>query len=334
LAPALSRLSCGELPICIVPCHAEPMRLRPGVTVLVRDAGHLQVGLARPLAFDGLSPREETFLASLEGRVAGLSVTECEEFPRIVEALRENGLLTEDPPYPSLPDATVRLRVVDAITSTIAIGLARAGVGALSIVDPRPTSPRGPFGPSAAGLSLASALARSLRETSPTIRIAGPFERASLEILRGHGALDLAVPRDLTARDIPHLRIVTDEEGIDVGPLVVPGRTPCETCLGIAQAETDPWWPRIALQLGDAGRDAGVRPPEAATLLASGIAVREIVTALRGVPLRTRRWRVPFDGNTIEAVSLHPHPDCWCGAASPIGDTETAAVAAFPSSRG
>ncbi len=297
----------------------------------MREAGHVQVGLARPLVLLGLSPREEAFLASLEGRGSSISAAECRDYARVVDSLKAHGLLTQERREPALARALVRVRRVDAITSAVATALARANVGAISIVDARPAHPMGPFGPAAAGLSLAAALARSLKEIAPTLRIAGPSERASLEILRGHGALDLTIPRELSALDVPHLGIVTDEDGIDVGPLVAPGATPCEICLGIARTEIDPWWPRLALQLGGAGRDAGLRIPEAAALLAAGIAVSETVGALSGTQPTMLRVRVPFDGGAIKVVRLRPHPDCGCGAAGSVGDPEAARAAAFSS---
>jgi hypothetical protein len=276
--------------------------------------------------FEGLSAREEAFLASLEGRTADVSSNERQEFAHVIESLSDHCLLDEGVPSALLSHALVRIRAVDRITSTIAFSLAREGVGAFSIVDPRPAFPSGPFGPNAAGLTRASALAKALREASSDFRIANPVEPASLEILRGHGAIDLVLPREFVARDTSYLGIVTDEKGIDIGPLVVPGKTACETCVGMSRTERDPWWPRLALQLGGAGRYAGMHLPESAVLFAAGIAVREVIAVLSGRHPTSYQWRVPIGGETIEVKPIWPHPDCHCGANGPVGDVETAAT--------
>ncbi len=286
----------------------------------------MQVGLHRPLAFSDLSANEGAFLASLEGRTVALSRAEREDHGQIIDALDRHGLLKTARPRIEYGDSLVRVHGVDAITCGLAIGLALAGVPALSICDRRPPRLASPANRMLPGLSNAAALTRFIRDTEPLIRIARPDELASLEVLRAHGASDIGVSRGLTSRDIPHLDIVTDEDGVNVGPLIVPGLTPCETCLGIAHTERDPWWPRLALQLGDPRRDAGVRVPPEAALLAAGIALREVLALLRGAEPSSRRWRIPFEGMTIESEYCATHPACGCGAADPANPPEIVPV--------
>ncbi|MCJ7827485.1 MAG: hypothetical protein MUP36_04535 [Demequinaceae bacterium] len=291
------------------------MRLKPGVPILIRETGHVQVGLARPLILKGLSGEEGHFLASLEGRRVGLSRTELEGFGAVVEALDRHGVLMPSRPHSARSASLVRIHGVDPITGWLAVGLALAGVSALSILDPRPAS-LGAVGPGFPGQGDVASLVRIVRDAEPTIRIARTEEGASLEVLRAHGASDIALTRDLTARDIPHLDIVTDEEGVTVGPLIVPGRTPCETCLGILRTEQDPWWPRLALQLGDPRRDAGLEVPPVAALLAAAVALHEALTLFDGAKPSARRWRIPFQGVAISEEPCIAHPACGCGARS------------------
>jgi len=287
------------------------MRLKPGAPVLVREPGHVQVGLSRPLAFTDLAAEDRAFLAALEGRRVSISSAERGRHARLIDDLGRHGLLEPARSAPTLP-GLVRIRGVDPVTTWLAIGLALAGVSALSIVDPARSIPaRIPGSP---GVGDARSLLRILKDASPSLRLASADEESRIEILRGHGASDLVLARTLTARDVPHLDVVTDEEGVDVGPLVVPGRTACETCLGIERAERDPWWPRLALQLGDPRRDAGLLVPAHAALVAAGVALREVLASLDGREPASVRWRIPYDSCLPEPTACQPHPACGCGA--------------------
>lgn len=290
------------------------MRLRPGVPVLLRERDHVQVGLTDPLSLRGLSTEEREFLASLEGRRAAFSRSERERHGRLIDALDRHGLLEPARPPSGFP-GVVRIHGVDPVTTWLAVGLVLAGVSELSIVDPRrpETSDRIPGFP---GVGDDDALLRLLRDAGPSLRMAAPEEKARLEVLRAHGASDLVLTRTLTSLDVPHLDIVTDERAISVGPLIVPGRTPCETCLGIGRTERDSWWPRLALQLGDPRRDAGLVVPVPEALAAAGIAIREIIGFFAGEQPSSTLWRIPFGAHVPESRVCLPHPDCGCGAGS------------------
>lgn len=290
------------------------MRLQPGVCVLVRDLGHVQVGLARPLVFEGLSGRQSSFLASLEGRGVGASRAEREEFAPLLAALRDRRLLVKAP-GPGLDDAVIRLRTIDSVSFIVGAALGAAGAGALSLIDRRPAPSAPPFAPAAAGGTRAGALARAVHGAHPGIRMAGVEERATLEVIRSHGAHDPVLFRGLLASDVPHLGILSDDGGLDVGPLVIPGVTACVTCDGVSRTESDPLWPRLALQLGGAGRWAGfVAPPDVA-YLAAALAIREAVAFLTGAAPSHCRWRIPLDGGRVLAVRVPPRTECGCGAA-------------------
>lgn len=288
------------------------MRLKPGVPVLLREPGHVQVGLVDPMIVTNASREEQVFLASLEGRRVALSQMEWDRYRRLIDALDRCGLL-EPAQSPTTYSGIIRIHGVDPLTSWLAIGLALAGIGELSVVDPRLATPFDRIS-GFPGIGDDAALLKVLRDADPSLRVVTPDEDARLEVLRSHGASDLALARILTSRDIPHLEIVTDEAGITVGPLIVPGTTPCETCLGIERAESDPWWPRLALQLGDPRRNAGLIVPTPAALLAAGLALRDILAFLDGVEPSSIQWRVPFDTLVPESRTRLPHPDCGCGA--------------------
>ncbi len=70
--------------------------------------------------------------------------------------------------------------------------------------------------------------------------------------------------------DVTHLPVALERGRISVGPVVVPGETPCLACLGQHERDDDPAWPRMHAQL--IGRSAGpvsaARMAEAATVVA------------------------------------------------------------------
>lgn len=75
----------------------------------------------------------------------------------------------------------------------------------------------------------------------------------------------------LLASDQPHLPIAFDAGGATIGPLVIPGKTPCLSCRDSHERERDAAWPRLMSQLidHDPGEIAISRIVEAATLAAA-----------------------------------------------------------------
>ncbi|QUY61998.1 hypothetical protein [Gulosibacter molinativorax] len=55
----------------------------------------------------------------------------------------------------------------------------------------------------------------------------------------------------LLAADVPHLALIRDIDGLQVGPLVVPGQTPCLRCDDLCRLAEHPEWPAVATQLVD-----------------------------------------------------------------------------------
>lgn len=110
--------------------------------------------------------------------------------------------------------------------------------------------------------------------------------------------------------DVPHLPIVFTAAGADVGPVVLPGRTACVSCLAAHERDLDPAWPVIATQL--LTRRAP-RVPLAIAAEAAALAARLLderpepgADASRSRSVRLgersrRRWR-----------SHRPHAECLC----------------------
>ncbi len=307
------------------------MRLRPGVPVLHLGDGVVQIGLRDPLVLDGLEPSEERFLASLEGRSVSVSADERRDFPLLVSVLERHpsALAPQVPRDDPLQRAVVRWRGCGRVSLEAARTLALAGVRTMSALDPRVVSPEDPYSPSSRGLARSEAFARAVGETGADVRWTARDAPADIEVLCAHGATDMAVPRELLARDISHLLITSDEDGLSVGPLVIPGRTACAGCVALARADGDPWWPRIALQLGGAARDVVRHLPAESSALAGALAARELLAALRGAPRDVGQWRIPSHGE-MSWRPVTPHEACGCGGAGHAGDDAAAERARMP----
>jgi hypothetical protein len=307
------------------------MRLRPGVPVLHLGEGAIQIGLRDPLVLHGICRAEAHFLASLEGRSVPVSSSERRDFPESVRALGHHPhlLWRDDPTRERLASVVVRWRGCGLPALEAARILALAGVRTMSAVDSRPVSPADPYSPSLRGLARAEALARAVAETGAEVRWASREWPANVEVLSAHGAPDLISTRELLARDVAHLLIVADEDGLTVGPVVVPGLTACAGCLAHARADRDPRWPRIALQFGGAARDGAAHLPPECSSLGGALAAREVLATLRGERRVAGQWRIPALGEA-SWQAVQPHEACGCGAARDVGDAAAAAKARMP----
>lgn len=196
--------------------------IRPGAPLLRRDATHLQVGTSPGIVVDD-RPGLRSFLRLLDG-------------VRDVAQLRR--LAAVDVPE-------LEADVDDVLRSLMACG---------AVVD-----------------------ARTLQIRRPPIDVAVHDDTKSRPLARavGHVLTDLDLPsRDTAdpdllvvvscgepARDvfdqahrhgIAHLMVVLDEDRIRIGPLVLPGVTPCLTCLDLHRTDWDHAWPALLPQLGRA----------------------------------------------------------------------------------
>lgn len=125
-----------------------------------------------------------------------------------------------------------------------------------------------------------------------------------------HGVVEPRRAAALVAADVPHLPIVFGAAAVEVGPLVVPGRTACLACLAAHRRDADPAWPLLAAQL--LGRPA---PPTDAVLAAEAAGVAErLLTEAERHPARTVHRSL-----TLRAGALHrtlrshrPHAECRC----------------------
>lgn len=294
------------------PRQAAGMRplLRPGLHLLERGDGHLQVGL---------DPREAVVLPDTEAvrgeidRLDGVHAwPERTGDAAAVALLRDLGLLLDERAL--LP----HLRDPAAGPAAAAVAL-RAGDDTSDVLRSRRSARVGidGFG-HAAGESLGSRLADLLAATGVGLRTA-PRGRTSVAVLAGVGEPDRDLLDEWTRAGTPYLLVRLTEGRAVVGPFVVPGRTACLRCIDAHHADVDPAWPLLVRQYTAASsRDRADCVPEPVdpllTMLALVWAARDVVAHVDGA--RPSTWSAttvlePAPG-TLETRMWHPHPECGC----------------------
>lgn len=143
---------------------------------------------------------------------------------------------------------------------------------------------------------------------------------ADLVVLVGsHGinAPEALLPADeresLSIRDRPHLPVSTYRAQASIGPLVVPGRTPCLHCLHLHRCDRDPSWPQLVHQWQAAQSQLTIDTDPLVAWQAASSAVsmvRHWVDSAQATEPHRIRWRFPEPIPTRE-TSL-PHPSCGC----------------------
>ncbi len=118
---------------------------------------------------------------------------------------------------------------------------------------------------------------------------------------------------ELLAADVPYLPIVIEESGTVVGPSVVPGATPCTTCIHLARTRADPKWPVMATQLRTV-------PQRRLSLMeietAAALATHALAGLLSGHA--SGGWHVS-DERCLPLAAPRALP-CGCGALTPLSE--------------
>ncbi|MDI2131037.1 TOMM precursor leader peptide-binding protein, partial [Yinghuangia seranimata] len=209
--------------------------------------------------------------------------------------------------------------------------LAAAGVGTVEVRDRRlfgltDATPAGPVW-DGERKRRETAAREAVRRAAPATRCVRPATRplpdVALVVPEGHP--DPGLARRLTARGVPHLFADVRETTGLVGPLVLPGRTPCAHCLDLARADRDPAWPRLLAQLAAPGPGRSGGAAQACdTVLATAVAAHAALhllahldgdrpAAVGGVLELT----LPY--GAVRRRTWDPHPDCGCGAHAAVG---------------
>lgn len=227
--------------------------------------------------------------------------------------------------------ARVRVRGAGRVGSAIATALSAAGVGQVEVrdggcVEPWDTAPGG-TGPEQQGMRREIAVRRAVRRASPwppAPREPGQPERGlDLVVIAPRDGLDAYAPPstvggELISTGTPHLYAgVVEGTGV-VGPLVLPGVSPCAECLMRHRGEREPTWPLVVGQWRSA-RSTGI--PACDTALATvvaGVTAAQVLSFLDGGPICAVGTRTRYVLPTLvgELEPIQAHPECPCDAAS------------------
>lgn len=145
----------------------------------------------------------------------------------------------------------------------------------------------------------------------------GPLTAADLVI----DVADYVVPPrrylPLMSGDVPHLVLVRDTAGVLLGPLVVPGKSPCLRCDDLAKLTLHPEWAVVATQLVTS-TPAQLRPEIEwlgalqAGLIGEAFLSQEDPDAV--APLSSTRQLIAADTGEITLRSRSFHDGCGCQA--------------------
>jgi hypothetical protein len=243
-----------------------------------------------------------------------------------------------------------RVRVLGAgrVGAAAAALLSATGVGRVDVedggdIEPWDTLPGG-VRPARVGERRDVAARRAVGEARPWPRCPPPRstrdeDGGGLVLVTPRDGLDAYAPDPAAAAGLlrtgtPHLFAGVLEGTGFVGPLVLPGVTPCAECLQRTRAEQEPGWPLLVAQWRNR-RKCGPRAVPAcdaalATVVA-GVAASYALSFLDGDdrPAAGLRTHLVLPHLRSESEALAAHPDCPCGAATaPVGPPPSARVPA------
>lgn len=293
--------------------------LRPGTTVLRRDPHHLQLGTAPGRGYVLRDrPGLVQMLRLLDGvrdvaLLAHLVATEVPEFTddpvAVIAELHGAGLLVDAGAWHERPDDVLRaearhLSAQGWAADGVAQRLERRRGSYVEIVHD-------------AGTTDIAAGVRELLTRSGVRASAEPVDRPTLVVVMATGVGARSLVDALANEELTHLLVQAQQDGVEVGPLVVPGKTPCVRCADLQRAEWDPHWLALLAQverpLADSERSAA-----AVSVLTCHAAAIETVSQLLVVidsGAAADHSTVVFIGpraTDTETRTVGVHPACGC----------------------
>lgn len=325
------------------------VRLRPGMRVLWRDPDTVQVGPGATARVTLTNPnaRQLALLADLQAQGvahdrANPVLSRLYDANLLLPMSRANmqGLnhacrtrLAGDAQILGIADelgegwralagrqrSTVEIQGLGRTGALLARALAHAGVGRLIISDDGPiaredTAPGG-YSPRHVSESREGILRAILERDHPEVSVATASAAApDLTILIERYVANPIRYQGLMRQDIPHLSILMSDDHATVGPVVIPGKSPCLQCLDLHRLDHDPAWPMLATQLMNI--QLSEPQPEESLLagLTAYLAAGQVLSVLAaGTPKAvgsTMEFRV---GSYMPALRKWTmHPDCGC----------------------
>jgi len=138
--------------------------------------------------------------------------------------------------------------------------------------------------------------------------------RPDLLVVASDGIPDRAVSDTLMHESVPHLWVHTRDLVGVVGPLVVPGRSPCLRCADLARSERDGVWSTLVAASSVHPHEAVPCDPMLATVVAAW-ALQEVAVWAGG--RRPSSYgsvvEIPLGLGPVTTVEYAVHPECGCG---------------------
>ncbi|TVL94029.1 ThiF family adenylyltransferase [Streptomyces sp. SAJ15] len=231
----------------------------------------------------------------------------------------------------------VRVKGAGRVGAAVAAVLSASGVGRVEVMDGGRVEPWdvAPGGLTAEdiGERRDAAARRMVRRAAPEDRARRTVPAARRRDTAGEPGLTLVViaPRDglaayapdpaeaepLIAAGIPHLYAGVIEATGVVGPLVLPGSTPCAGCVAARSAERESDWPRMVAQWRSGRRPAAPACDTALATVVAGFAAVHALGFLDGqLPASAgARLELPMPAAAWHPRPFEAHPECGCGAA-------------------
>ncbi|KUJ64700.1 thiamine biosynthesis protein ThiF [Streptomyces albus subsp. albus] len=226
----------------------------------------------------------------------------------------------------------VQVRGAGRVGAAVAALLSASGVGQVDVMDggcvePWDVAPAG-LTAEQIGERRDSAARRLVRRAAPAPRsrrrpgpAVGAEAALSLVVIAPRDGLaayapDPAEAEPLLAAGIPHLYAgVVEATGV-VGPLVLPGLTPCAGCMAAVRAEAEPYWGRLLAQWRSGRRRAAPACDLALSTLVAGAAAAHALAFLDGqLPASAgARLEPALPSLTWDPQRIQAHPECVCGA--------------------
>jgi hypothetical protein len=154
--------------------------------------------------------------------------------------------------------------------------------------------------------SLAQCLSGLLDTLGATV---GP--EADLVIVLSSGEPNRAALDDAVQCRAAHLVVVQDADSVRIGPLVIPGRTPCLNCADLHRAAWDPGWSALLPQFGRTVRSAVTELTRHAAVAEIAAACLEFAEA--GPAFNGRDVVAVLPNRTVRVVGTPAfHPRCAC----------------------
>jgi hypothetical protein len=275
----------------------QRLRLRPGVHVVNRDAGHLQVGIDPPRR--AIVPDSAAVRALLRDLCAEASPgAEDPETVAALRSLRAAGLLLEGgaPGSELTVDLATRRAAEAQFGDDAGRRLAARAEARIAV--------RASTGARATAVGL-------LRSSGLSTATPGELPTAWLVVTTGEPLRGDVDP--LVREGAPHL-LVSCAAAARIGPFVVPGQTACLRCVDAHLAEPDPRRPLVVEQAARAARDIDGAPVDPTLeVLALAWAVRDLARYAEGD--RPATWSATVDVDHAAAAvrrEWERHPHCGC----------------------